>query len=405
MIVFSGNLLASVFNLSYHLVSVRILSPEDYGALNALLSLSMLFLFIMPTLRIPLMRYFTEYITRNDFSVLIATFLKIAKRMLLGAFLVCIVFFILSPLTAQFLKVRITFVSICGVAISLAIVSNVFSSLFQSLQKFHFCTSAWVIASLVKLVCGSVLMLLGWKILGGLLGVLAGSIAFLLASLCFFPATLPHLDINKKSFAEVDLTPIYKYFIPTFVALLSFAVLTNIDVILVRHFFSSLDAGHYSVAQTAGKISFFLPYAFAVVLFPKSTKSFIAGEQSLKLLYKALFLGGLCCFFITTIYFVFPDLVIKMLTSKVNPVSSSIVGLFSLTMSFYALLWIIISFLLATHNLRFVWYLLCIVIAETVIIFNYHSTLRAVLYVALGFSIFSFAGSLTMLNLQEKGKS
>ncbi|RLC33480.1 MAG: hypothetical protein DRZ76_04300, partial [Candidatus Nealsonbacteria bacterium] len=40
-IVFIGTSIAGVFNLIYHLISVRLLSAVDYGTFNALISLIM----------------------------------------------------------------------------------------------------------------------------------------------------------------------------------------------------------------------------------------------------------------------------------------------------------------------------------------------------------------------------
>ena len=46
-------------------------------------------------------------------------------------------------------------------------------------------------------------------------------------------------------------------------------VLTNIDLILVKHFFTPIEAGYYSIAQMVGKIILILPIPIVTVMFPK----------------------------------------------------------------------------------------------------------------------------------------
>ena len=81
-IVFLGTSLAGFFGLLYHLVSVRLLTPEDYGTFNALISLVMFASMTVSPFGTSLTRFFTEYIARKDFALFLATFRKIIKHLL-----------------------------------------------------------------------------------------------------------------------------------------------------------------------------------------------------------------------------------------------------------------------------------------------------------------------------------
>lgn len=402
-IVFFGNALAGFFNLFYHLISVRILTVEDYGTLNALISFAMLSLVVIPSLCMSITRYFTECIAKNNLSILVAALFKIMKRIFVAAFLIFLLFFFTSSLLAGFFKTQAVFINICAIVIALSLFSSPLLSVFQSFQKFEIYTIVWVVSSLAKLILATILMLLGWRILGGLLGFLVGSVVFFWISLYFLPTVLPSMRVSaaKKSVSTVNLAPIYRCFFPSFSMLLAFAILTNIDVILVKHFFQPIDAGYYSIAQMVGKIALFLPSAIAIVIFPKCTTSFVHNKSSLKILYKSLFLGGICCFVITVLSFLFPDVIIRILTGEVSHISSRLVGLFSLAMSFYALLWIIINFTLATYNLKLIIPLLLMAVFEAVFIYSYHPTLAAILYTLLGFAVISFSVTLFVVKATD----
>jgi len=407
-IVFLGTGLAGALNLLYHLVTVRLLTPEDYGTFNALVSFVMFTSMAISPLGTTLTRFFTEYIAKGDLATLFFSFKKLTKRLIIIAFVIAGLFLIISPLLAGFLKTSTLYVFVCGGIVVVSLFSIPLISLFQSFQKFIIYSFIGIASSLGKLLFGTLFMLLGIKVLGGLSGFLIGPIIIVLVALLFVPNILRkeigHID--KSIPLKVNLVPIYKYFFPVSVIMLSFTFLITIDVILVKHFFSSLDAGYYSIAQMVGKIAFFLPSALAIVILPKSTKAHVTNGSSMGLLYKSLFLAGICCFAFTIFSFLFPDFLLMILTGKLNPVSRNLVGLFALAMSFYALTWIVINYLLAINNLKFTLPLLVITILEAVTIYNCHPRLTMVLYILLTFGIISLFSSLLVVRIsQRQGKS
>jgi O-antigen/teichoic acid export membrane protein len=175
--------------------------------------------------------------------------------------------------------------------------------------------------------------------------------------------------------------------------MLSFTALISADVILVKHFFSPIEAGYYSIAQMVGKIAFYLPSALAIVILPKSTRAYVTDGSDLKLLYKSLILAAICCFSITAVSFLFPKAILRALTGEVNLVSVELVGLFSLAMSFYAFTWIVVNYLLGMHNTKIALPILLLAVLEGVVIYNCHPTLKVVIYNLLGFSVISFFAS------------
>lgn len=390
-IVFIGTSVVGVFNLFYHLISVRILTPEDYGVFNTLISFVMVTSMSISPLGTTFTRFFTEYIAKKEYGVLRVVFKKLIVRLFGLAFL-CLVFFIVfSSQLSRFLKVREIYIFICAGIIIVSLFTPLIISLFQSFQKFKTYSLISILSSLGKLILGVVLMLLGWKTLGGITGFLAGPVLIIFVSLFFVPAIFEKQmgKVILKDVSSVSLVPIYRYFFPVSIVMVSFTLLTTSDVILVKHFFTSLEAGYYSIAQMAGKIAFFLPSALAVVILPKSAKAHFTSGVSTGILYKSLFLAGTGCFLFTGFAFFSPDFLLNVLTGKSNPVSRQLVGLFALSMSFYALGWIVINYLLSTHNLKFVLPLAVIMILEAAVIYNCHPSLSMIVYILLVFSIIS----------------
>lgn len=387
IIVFAGTVLGGFLNLLYHLVTVRMLTPQDYGVFNALIAFVSSTTMAISPLGATLTRFFSEYIAKNQISILGNAVRKIFKRLLLIALIVFLVFFICSNVLSQFLKVNPLYIIICGAVIAFSVFTPPVNSLFQSFQKFALFSAVGIGSSFVKLLVGGVLMYLGFSVFGALVGLLIPAVCILILYRIFYPKFLNNVNIKKE---PVNLFPIYKYFLPVSVAMFSFTFITNIDVILVKHFFSELDAGFYSIAQMVGKIFLFLPSALAIVIFPKSTQNYVNNNHSNKILYKSLIVASVICIFAVLICALFPHFVLSILTGKSNPASLQLVLRFAVAMSMYALLWIVINFALAVHDVRFVIPLAFLTILEALAIYFFHSSLLSVVTLMLIFSIASF---------------
>jgi O-antigen/teichoic acid export membrane protein len=391
-IVFAGTAIGGIFNLIYHLVSVRLLTPENYGTFNALISLVMFTSITVSPLAPTLTRFFTEYIVKEDFATLISVFKKLIKRLLILSFFFFFVFVVFSQNIAGFFKTEPVYIIVCGGIVALSLFSLLFLPVFQSFQKFKTFSAIGVLSSFTKLIVGAVFMFLGWQVLGSLSGFLAAPVIVFFISLFFISYLYRSRlsNVNLKSLHPVNLRPIYKYCLPVGIALFSFTLLTNIDVVLVKHLFPEAEAGFYSIAQLVGKLFLFAPSALAIVMFPKSTAAYIKNSSSHKLLYKSLMLAGAICGVGIIICFLYPGVVLSVITSQPNPVSRELIGLFSLSMSFYALAWILIYYLLSIHRLKFVYPLLVFAILQATAIYTFHPSLKMILYIVLSFGVVSF---------------
>ncbi len=403
-IVFVGTTLAGVCNLLYRLVCVRLLDPEDFGSLNALMSILMFGSITLSPLGKTLVRYFTEFIAKEEYSKFAATLTGITKRLFIVSIIIFLFFLIFSHQIGSFLNINTWYVFICGIIIILSLFSPVIYSLLQSFQNFKLFSIANFISPFSKLIFGFLFIWLGLGVLGGLFGFLVSSLIIIIFSFIFIPKIFSqenirlNLDIYSN---KVNFSPIYKYFFPVAIVMFSFTLLTNIDIILVKHFFSPLDAGYYSIAQTIGRIFLFFPSAIAIVIFPKSVAAYSTNSHSNEILFKSLGFAAVFSAIGIIVCFLFPAFVLELFTGKANPASNNLVGLFALAMSFYALLWIIIHFLLATHNLRFVLPLLIFSVLEMAAIYFWHNSLELVLYIVLGFAVVSFIVSFFIINLKK----
>ncbi|MDP8215393.1 MAG: oligosaccharide flippase family protein [Candidatus Euphemobacter frigidus] len=394
-----GTGLVNIFNLVYQLGLVRLLSVVEYGVLNSLISLTVLASqFTVPFYPV-LARSFSIYIARNE-SGRVRILLKRATRDLgiIAAILLLILILASGPIATWLQIGQSYYIILVGFVISASTLAVVPGAFLWGWQRFTHLAALGILPAGLKLAVGLALVGAGLGVSGALGG-------YVTVPLCMILVGFTFIHFLRRDFPEeeeagdkecVSMASIYKYFIPTGIALFSFSVLTNFDVILVKHFFPPREAGFYSVAQMVGKIILFLPGAISIVIFPKAASAQARSQASFSILRKGLVVVASVNVVAMLVCAVFPGFVLKILTGKTDPESVRLVPWFALAMSFYALTWLNIFYHLSIHSTRFIPYLAGFALAQTVIIAAYHPGLKSVLIILTIFSIFSFIVTLAL---------
>jgi O-antigen/teichoic acid export membrane protein len=253
----------------------------------------------------------------------------------------------------------------------------------QGLQKFGSLTLNLIVNSSLKLVLGILFVFLGFGLLGAM-----GAIALSYGATFFFSLIILNSFLPKKRESKLEqdvedpdrayISEVYHYFLPVGITLLCFMVLTNIDLILVKHFFMPIEAGFYSIAQMVGKIILFLPIPVVMVMFPTLSSS--EGQaKALRTLRRSLMIAFFLCAGAILLGFLFPSLIIRILSGKVYPECIPLVRLFCVNMTLYSLVLILLYYHLSTYRRGFLYPLIFLTLMQTGLILVFHRTLIQVL--------------------------
>src|SRR5213078_3315408 len=98
-----------------------------------------------------------------------------------------------------------------------------------------------------------------------------------------------------------ELTPFLRYLWPVVVGLIGVAILTNVDLLLVKARFSG-DAGGYAAASAFARVAFFLPATILAVLFPRTAARQARGESTDDILGRALIVTAVFCGLLALFY-------------------------------------------------------------------------------------------------------
>jgi O-antigen/teichoic acid export membrane protein len=151
--------------------------------------------------------------------------------------------------------------------------------------------------------------------------------------------------------------------------------LVSLDMVLVKYFFSSNESGFYSLAQMVGKIFLFLPGAISIVMFPKIAGLNAKNMDTATTLKRSLLYAGILCIIASLVYNLFPSFILKILTGKVFSTPIILGRLFSISMSFFTLLYILIAYFLSKRDLHFLKYLISFTALQLLAIILWHKSL------------------------------
>jgi O-antigen/teichoic acid export membrane protein len=366
--------LAGGFDYLSNLVAGRMLLPEQFGIFVALVALLQVVVQGTTVIRNLVAYYSAELHQKPDHTASLSAFFQRSHRQgWLSGGVIALLAALASPALARWLQIDSAIPLLATApAIVMLFVRPVTDGTLQGLQQFGRLATVQTGQSMLRFLATALLVGIGWQAFGALLAIpLATSAGYLLA--------LRHLRPWWKQRSRQPAPAIsLRYSSHTMVGLFAFALLINMDAILVKRLFDPWIAGQYSAVVTLGKINLFVPLALGMVLFPKSVARQSAGQRvrPLLLLSLAATLGsGLV---LTLLCFAFPGQVLGLLLGSNYDNPGPVLGLVMLATTLYAGINIWLNYALAVQRPRFVWALALVAAGQAVAISLWHTTLLQV---------------------------
>jgi len=394
IIVFLGTSLVNVFNLIYQLLIAHKLSISDFAAFNTLLSIYTLIFSSLGTIQLAVAKYCAEFKAKNELTKAKILLSGLFRKTAVLTIVTFLIFWIPSGYIMNILKISsLTCGYILAGALALSWILPVLLGGVQGLELFGWYTSAYVTMGALKLALAFIFIALGFNISGALGALLASSLIGII--IFYFP--LRHFLFLKNTEDSTDYKEMFLYLFPVAISYFCFFSLVGFDMVLVRHFFSEENSGLYSLAQMLGKIFLFLPAAISIVMFPRTSGLKARNLDTIVTLKRSLLYTVILCIIASLVYNLFPGLILKLLTGKVYLESIVLGRLFSISMSFFALLFILISYFISLGDLRFIKYLFVFTLLELFAIVLFHKSLTQVQLVLCANAILLFFIHLTLV--------
>ncbi|MBM3245888.1 MAG: hypothetical protein FJZ13_00965 [Candidatus Omnitrophica bacterium] len=398
ILVFIGNSAVNLLNFVYQLLVAHSLSAADFAAFSALLSIFIVSYYTLATVHTGLSKYCTEYSVLGHGHKVKILLRGVLRHILILAALTLFIFLSLSGRITDILKVSSrTGAYLLAMLLALSWVLPVFSGCIQGLELFTWLASGPVIATFLKLALAFIFIAWGFGISGALSALL---ISIASTIIIFYFALRRHLAAAGHNHSSGDISVNYRelffYLVPVAVSYLCYMSLVMLDTVLVRYYFLPQDSGLYSLAQLVGKIFLFFPSAIAIVMFPRVSGLKAKNMDTRPVLRQALLYTAGLCLIAAVGYNLFPAFVLKALTGKAYPESIILGRLFSLSMSFFVLLYMLINYFLSIADLRFIKYLVLFTLCQFGAIILFHKSLVGVQLILCANAILLFLTHLAL---------
>ena len=247
--------LANLCGYAFNVGATRLLGPRSYGALGALLGLVLIY----NVAALGLQAVVARRLAVTDPAARTRVTGQVVRDGLVVAVGVGVLALVTAPATEQWLHLRspAPALLLAGAMVPLTVL-GVLQGVLQGTERFGSLGVVYVVAALGKVGGGLLGVVVDRSVTGAMVGLLAGSAVA--AAGCWVWLHPPVLrEGGARLFAETGHATH---------AFLALFVLTNVDVLLARHYLPERTAGLYAAGAVIAKGAFWLPQFVPVLAYP-----------------------------------------------------------------------------------------------------------------------------------------
>jgi O-antigen/teichoic acid export membrane protein len=377
--VFIGN----VFSYLLQIGLGHLLSIEDFGVFNTFLSLLVIFGIPAGAISVAVIKKVSEYLAKNDLYTLTKLFWSLTKYSFVSGLILTTIFSLLSRQVAGYLNIPRdgVIIAFAGV-LAFSFINVAPLAYLQGLLRFKAYALISVVSQFLRLTIPIGLVYAGFKVTGAYGGlIIVAIISFALGIL------LLHKNLNQgsglRSADNINLTNIYEqlllFSIPVFFINSGVAILNNIDVIMVKHFFIPYDAGVYAGVVTMCKVFLFGASMVQVVMFPQISHLHALGANYKSRFLKFLSLQLVLIFSGLAIFTLFPSSINNLMFGGKFADSVPYLPMFALFVALYILITFLSMFLLAINKTKAYLVILPACVIQYLLVSSYHTNLFSII--------------------------
>jgi O-antigen/teichoic acid export membrane protein len=343
------------------LAAGRLLGSEDYGSLAALLGLLTIVVLPAGALQMAVSREFSRRTVTGDARGAASLARETLRLSLIATTPLLVIMLALSAPFSRLLHIdSVGMVVLAVLSLSTALAFPVAMGVLQGQQRFSALGGLYVFPWLVRLVMLGVAAAAGYRLGGAVFAVFAGALASM--GLAFLLIREPLRAGGKLPRAE--LVAFLSYLWPVAVGLIGIALLTNVDVLIVKARVSADDAGAYAAASAFARVGFFLPAAILTVLFPRTAARQARGEETEDILGRSLLATAAFCGLLALVYAAAGTGVVVLTFGPDFAEGGAVLAPFALAIGLYSLANVLVGYHLSRGEMRYAWIVAAAVLAQ-----------------------------------------
>lgn len=377
-LMFISTIAGGVLGYVFQVLMGRLLSIADYGLFVTFMALLAVIGVPFSALGMIMTRKASAYRAKNQPERIAGIFWWVSKRLLWVAIVVTLCALPFSPLMRDYFRLD----SLVPIWIFLFIIffsffSTVNPAILQAQQNFRWLAASGMSIPGFRIILCAALVFAGFKLNGALMGVaLALAITWLIT---FLP--LRHAVALPAGARQAGRYLSFKSAIPVLIASLAFTVMTQLDMVLVNHYFDPQQAGIYAAASILGKAVMYLPGAIVIAMFPMVAENDSREQSSAHLFFNALALtvglSGAGALF----YFFFADGIMSLLYGQKYQPAAELLRYYGFALLPMALVMVAEYFLIAKGRVIFAYVMMFVIPFVLLAAQAYHGRLMDMVYI------------------------
>ncbi|MFY9243045.1 MAG: sugar isomerase [Polaribacter sp.] len=302
-----SGLLVNGGNYLYNLVLGRILGPEKFADAAIMITFLLVLSFVAMTFQLVTAKF--SVIFENEvFKNFIANTFKYAS--IVGLLFGLAVILFSSELQTFFKTSSARMFVVFGIGIPFYFLMSVNRGFFQGKKEFTFLSITYQLEMISRLVITFGLLYF-LEIESSLIIALG-----ILASFLFGLIPFKFKNISFSKFIKLEKTEskmVQGFFVITAFYELTQIIINNSDILLVKHYFESYEAGLYASLALIGRVVYFVAWMFVMLLLPAVVQLKKDGKSTLPILLKYVGYISIIAISITTVCYLFPTQIIYIL--------------------------------------------------------------------------------------------
>lgn len=373
-----ASVLSGILGYIYQVVMGRLLSPGEFALLSAVMALAMFFAAPLNTILMLVSRKVSALRATGYASQTRKLYFDVHVYILFISLILLVFLWVYVDYATQWLNAQkditafLLFTMI--VAFSMQAVNN---GVIQGFKLFGWLGLLGLLAALLKLLISTTAVWKGFSVEGALAGVVMASAITWVVGAIFLNRVIP-LRKTVACSAEANKYSVRSLF-SVLAANIAFAVMTQLDMVLVNIFFEAESAGSYAAASVLGKAVLYLPGGLVLALFPLVADSHAQGRQARLLLVQAVSLTAAVCIFASSIYWFFHEEIILYIYGVRYADAAHLLKWYGFAVFPLALVLVAEHFLIAKGRVLFAWLFLVVAPFQLLAIVVWHEELWYVL--------------------------
>ncbi|MFD0835316.1 oligosaccharide flippase family protein [Mariniflexile aquimaris] len=382
-------------NYLYNLILGRLLGPEQFADAAVLITFLLVLSFVAMTFQLVTAK-FSVVFESNVFSSFISKVYK--NALLVGISLGVLIIGFSNQLQAIFNTSSSSMFVIFGIGVPLYFIMSVNRGVFQGKKAFKSLSITYQGEMLSRL-----LITLGLIFLFNIQSSVVIAIGILISFIFgLYPFKTKHISFKMTFINPAHSKQIRNFFILTAFYELTQIIINNSDILLVKHYFESYEAGLYASLALIGRIVYFIAWMFVMLLLPTVIQLKKEGKDTAPILFKYVGYIATIALIIVLTCAIFPKLMITLLFGECYLPMAPLLWKYAIATGMFA-----VSNIFAYYYLSLDKYVPVIIsgvfgMLQMVLVIFYHESLEQVVHMQIIAMILLLIIQITFFKLNTK---